>query len=36
MNSESLAWKIRRHAVEMVHRSGASHIASPVARLAGA
>lgn len=28
MNSESLAWKIRRHAVEMVHRSGASHIAS--------
>lgn len=28
MKSESLAWRIRRHSVEMVHQSGASHIAS--------
>lgn len=26
MNSEQLAWKIRRHGVEMTHRSGGSHI----------
>lgn len=26
MNSEQLAWKIRRHAVEMTHLSGGSHI----------
>lgn len=26
MNSEQLAWKIRRHAVEMTHISGGSHI----------
>lgn len=26
MNSMELAWKIRRHAIEMTHRSGASHI----------
>lgn len=26
MNSEELAWKIRRHGVEMTHRSGGSHI----------
>lgn len=28
MNSEELAWRIRRHAVEMVHNSHASHIAA--------
>lgn len=28
MNSVELAWKIRRHAVEMTHISGASHIGS--------
>lgn len=28
MISEELAWKIRRHGVEMCHRSGASHIGS--------
>jgi transketolase len=28
MNSKELAWKIRRHAVEMTHLSGGSHIAS--------
>ncbi|MCD8020631.1 MAG: hypothetical protein LUF92_13950 [Clostridiales bacterium] len=26
MTSEQLAWKIRRHAVEMTHLSGGSHI----------
>ena len=26
MNSEQLAWKIRRHGVEMTHVSGGSHI----------
>ena len=26
MNSEQLAWKIRRHAVEMTHLSGGSHL----------
>ena len=26
MNSAQLAWKIRRHAVEMTHLSGGSHI----------
>ena len=28
MNSEQLAWKIRRHGIEMTHLSGGSHIAS--------
>ncbi len=28
MTSEQLAWKIRRHGVEMTHRSGGGHIAS--------
>ena len=28
MHSQQLAWQIRRHAVEMTHRSGGSHIAS--------
>ncbi len=28
MNSRQLAWRIRRHAVEMTHRSGGSHIGS--------
>ena len=28
MTSEELAWKIRRHAIEMTHRSGAGHIGS--------
>lgn len=28
MNSEQLAWKIRRHGIEMTHISGGSHIAS--------
>ena len=28
VKSEQLAWLIRRHAVEMTHHSGASHIAS--------
>lgn len=28
MNSEQLAWKIRRHTVEMTHISGGSHIGS--------
>lgn len=28
MNSETLAWRIRRHAIDMVHQSHASHIAS--------
>ena len=28
MTSEQLAWKIRRHAVEMTHLSGGSHISS--------
>ena len=28
MNSEQLAWKIRRHGIEMTHRSGGSHIGS--------
>lgn len=28
MNSEILAWRIRRHAIDMVHQSHASHIAS--------
>lgn len=28
MQSEELAWKIRRHAIDMVHSSHASHIAS--------
>ena len=28
MKSEILAWKIRRHAVEITHRTGASHIGS--------
>ncbi len=28
MNSEQLAWRIRRHAVEMTHLSGGSHIGS--------
>lgn len=26
MNSEEMAWKIRRHVVEMTHRAHASHI----------
>ena len=26
MNSEQLAWKIRRHGVEMTHLSGGSHL----------
>ena len=26
MTSEQLAWKIRRHGVEMTHLSGGSHI----------
>lgn len=26
MNSEELAWKIRRHGIEMTHLSGGSHI----------
>lgn len=26
MNSEQLAWKIRRHGIEMTHLSGGSHI----------
>lgn len=28
MTSEQLAWKIRRHGIEMTHRSGGSHIGS--------
>ncbi|MCI8886334.1 MAG: transketolase [Dorea sp.] len=28
MNSEELAWKIRRHSIEMTHLSGGSHIGS--------
>lgn len=28
MNSEQLAWKIKRHGIEMTHLSGGSHIAS--------
>ena len=28
MKSKELAWKIRRHAIEMTHLSGGSHIAS--------
>lgn len=28
MNSEQLAWRIRRHGIEMTHISGGSHIAS--------
>ena len=28
MNSEQLAWRIRRHGVEMTHLSGGSHIGS--------
>ena len=28
MNSKQLAWKIRRHGVEMTHLSGGSHIGS--------
>ena len=28
MNSEQLAWKIRRHGVEMTHLSGGSHLGS--------
>lgn len=28
MNSEQLAWKIRRHGIEMTHLSGGGHIAS--------
>ena len=28
MTSEQLAWKIRRHGVEMTHLSGGSHLAS--------
>ena len=28
MNSKQLAWKIRRHAVEMTHLSRGSHIGS--------
>ncbi len=28
MTSKALAWKIRRHAIEMTHNSGASHIGS--------
>lgn len=28
MNSEQLAWRIRRHGIEMTHLSGGSHIAS--------
>lgn len=28
MNSEQLAWKIRRHGIEMTHLSGGSHIGS--------
>lgn len=28
MTSEELAWKIRRHGIEMTHRSGAGHIGS--------
>lgn len=28
MNSEELAWRIRRHSLDMVHRGHASHIAS--------
>lgn len=28
LNSEQLAWKIRRHGIEMTHLSGGSHIAS--------
>jgi len=28
MTSEQLAWKIRRHAVEMTHLSGGGHIGS--------
>ena len=28
LNSEQLAWRIRRHAIEMTHLSGGSHIAS--------
>jgi len=28
MNSEQLAWRIRRHGVEMTHRSGGSHVGS--------
>lgn len=28
MNSKQLAWKIRRHAIEMTHLSGGSHIGS--------
>lgn len=26
MNSEQLAWRIRRHGIEMTHLSGGSHI----------
>ena len=28
MTSEQLAWKIRRHGIEMTHLSGGSHIGS--------
>ncbi len=28
MNSQNLAWLIRRHGVEMTHRSGGSHLGS--------
>ena len=28
MNSVQLAWKIRRHGIEMTHLSGGSHIAA--------
>lgn len=28
MTSEQMAWRIRRHGIEMTHRSGGSHIAS--------
>ena len=28
MTGEQLAWKIRRHGVEMTHLSGGSHLAS--------
>ena len=28
MTSEQLSWKIRRHAIEMTHLSGGSHIGS--------
>ena len=28
MNSEQLAWKIKRHGIEMTHISGGSHIGS--------